>query len=267
MRAVKYMPVLAVVIIAVLLVGCGGTDGGSGGELEGITWVLESYTSQGTVRVIPPEVRIDALFEGGRVSGSSGINTYTASYELSGADLTIGPAATTMMAGPEALMELEQAYLAALQEAASFIASAGRLAIYDKNGGEILSYMEEEAPSLTGTDWSVTGYNNGKQAVVTPIAGSELTALFSEDGTVSGSSGVNTFSGEYTLDGLKITIGPLASTMMASSDPALSEQEAAYLAALQSAARFTIKGNELELRKEDGALAVSYTANAGTTIP
>ncbi len=259
MRVVRYIPVLVVVSLAVLLVGCGGSQAGSGGELEGVNWVLKSYTSQGTVRMIDPEIRIDALFEGGKVSGSSGINTYTAPYKLSGASLTIGQAATTMMAGPANIMAVEQAYLAALQEAASFIASAGTLAIFDKDGGEILSYMEEEAPSLAGTDWSVTGYNNGKQAVVTPISGSELTALFSEDGTVSGSSGVNTFSGEYTLDGLKITIGPLASTMMASSDPALAEQEAAYLAALQSAARFTIRGNELELRKEDGALAVSFT--------
>jgi heat shock protein HslJ len=260
MKAVKYVPVLAVVIIAVLLVGCGGSEGGSGGELEGITWVLESYTSQGTVREIPAEIRIDALFEGGTVSGSSGVNTYNASYKLSDSSLTIGPATTTMMAGPEAAMAVEQAYLAALREAASFIASAGTLAVFDKDGGQILSYLEEEAPSLAGTEWSATGYNNGKGAVVTPVAGSELTALFSADGTVSGSSGVNTFSGEYTLDGLKITIGPLATTLMASSDPALAEQEAAYLAALQSAARFTIKGNELELRREDGALAVSFTA-------
>ena len=259
MRVVKYVPVLAAVMIAVLLVGCGGSEGGSGGELEGVNWVLVSYTSQGMVREIPAEIRIDALFEGGTVSGSSGVNTYNASYKLSGSSLTIGPAATTMMAGPEAAMAVEQAYLAALREAASFIASAGTLTIFDKDGGPILSYVEEEAPSLAGTEWSVTGYNNGKQAVVTPIAGSELTALFTADGTVSGSSGVNTFSGEYTLDGLKITIGPLATTLMASGDAAVMEQEAAYLAALQSAARFTIKGNELELRREDGALAVSFT--------
>jgi len=267
MKIVKYMPVLAVVIIAVLLVGCGGSQGGSGGELEGITWVLESYTSQGEERVIDPEIRIDALFERGTVSGSSGINTYTAPYELSGAELTIGLAASTLMAGPEDVMAVEQEYLAALQEAASFTASGGSLTIFDKDGNEILAYVEEEAPSLTGTEWSVTGYNNGKEAVVTPVAGSELTAIFSEDGTVSGYSGVNTFSGEYTVENLKITIGPLASTMMASSDPAQEEQEAAYLAALQSAARFTIRGNELELRREDGALAVSYMVSDGTTVP
>jgi len=267
MRVVRYIPVLVVASLAVLLVGCGGSQAGSGGELEGVQWVLETYASKGATPEVPADVRIDALFERGTVSGSSGINTYTASYELSGAELTIGLAASTLMAGPEDVMAVEQEYLAALQEAASFTASGGSLTIFDKDGNEILAYVEEEAPSLTGTEWSVTGYNNGKEAVVTPVAGSELTALFSEDGTVSGSSGVNTFSGEYTVENLKITIGPLASTMMASSDPALSEQEAAYLAALQSAARFTIRGNELELRREDGALAVSYMVSDGTTVP
>ncbi|MEW6554092.1 MAG: META domain-containing protein [Actinomycetota bacterium] len=259
MRSVRYVPVAAAVAIAVFLVGCGGAKGGSGGKLEGINWALQSITEQGQEKAVNPEFGMGALFENGRVSGSSGVNTYTAPYELSGADLTIGMAATTMMAGPEELMELEREYLAALQESSTFTASGGSLTIFDKDGNEILSYVEEEAPALAGTDWIVTGYNNGKEAVVSPISGSELTALFDTGGKVSGSSGVNTFSGQYSVDGIEITIGPLASTMMASSDPALAEQEAAYLAALQSAARYTIRGGKLELRRDDGALAVSFS--------
>ena len=36
------------------------------------------------------------------------------------------------------------------------------------------------------------------------------------------------------------------------------EQETAYLAALQSASVYTIRGNTMELRREDGALAASF---------
>jgi heat shock protein HslJ len=259
MRVATLTPVLAVMMIAVLLAGCGGAKGGSGGKLEDVNWVLESYESQGNTRTIPADIGIDALFENGKVSGSSGVNTYTSQYQLSGASLSIGLPATTMMAGPEAALEVEQAYLTSLQQAASFTSSAGTLVIFDKEGRQILSYIEGEAISLTGVQWSVTGYNNGKGGVVTPIMGTELTALFSEDGKVSGSSGVNTFNGQYTFDNLTISIGPLATTGMSSADAARMEQEAAYLAALQSATRLSMKaGNELDLRKEDGALAVSF---------
>lgn len=244
----------------VLAAGC-GSDGGTGGQLEGVNWVLRSYDDGGSMSDLPGDVRIDALFAGGEVSGSSGVNTYSASYELSGSSLTIGAVASTMMAGPDDAMAAEQAYLAALQRAASFEATEDMLTIYDGEGVELLAYDMVETPSIAATAWKVTGYNNGKGGVVSAIVGSELTAVFSEDGTVSGSSGVNTYSGEYALDGNEITIGPLVATEMASEDPRLMEQESAYLAALQSAAVYTIRGNTMELRREDGALAVSLEAS------
>jgi heat shock protein HslJ len=49
--------------------------------------------------------------------------------------------------------------------------------------------------------------------------------------------------------------------MMACMEPAgVMEQETAYLAALATAAAFTVQGSVLELRTADGALAVSYVA-------
>ena len=249
---------LVLIALSVVSIGCGGTKGGTGGQIEGVNWALESYKDRGAMSGITGDISIDALFEGGMVSGNSGINTYSAPYETSGSSLTIGPAVTTMMAGPEEIMAVEQAYLAALRQASSYTAMEDSLTIFDADGSELLSYMKEEAPTLTGATWSVTGYNNGKQAVVSTIAGSELTAVFSEDGTIAGSGGVNTYSGAYKAEGDTISIGPLATTLMASGDPALMEQETAYLAALQSASRFSIKGDKLDLRREDGALAVTF---------
>ena len=71
--------------------------------------------------------------------------------------------------------------------------------------------------------WDVTGYNNGKQAVVSPVAGSKLSAIFTAD-QVSGSAGCNTYSGGYTIDGTTIKIGPLASTQKACADEAVNTQ-------------------------------------------
>lgn len=109
---------------------------------------------------------------------------------------------------------------------------------------------------LEGTTWRATAFSDGMGGTLSPIAGSELTAVF-EEGLVSGSSGVNTFRGGYAVDGNSISIDPLATTLMAG-DPELMDQEAAYVAALQSASSFSINGNRLELRGADGGLAVSF---------
>ena len=108
---------------------------------------------------------------------------------------------------------------------------------------------------MPGTSWNVTGYNNGKGAVTTLVEGSMLTLEFGEDGTASGDAGVNTYNGPYTADGSAITIGPLALTKMAG-DPALMEQEQAFIMALESSTQWKVIRGTLELREADGAAAV-----------
>jgi heat shock protein HslJ len=56
--------------------------------------------------------------------------------------------------------------------------------------------------------WEVTGYNNGRQAVVSPQTGTRLTLMF-QDGLVSGSSGCNRFHGSFTVEENRLTIHPL----------------------------------------------------------
>ena len=58
-------------------------------------------------------VAVTAQFDDGRLSGHSGCNSYTASYEVDGDSLTIGPdIAGTNMACPPAQNAIERAYLA-----------------------------------------------------------------------------------------------------------------------------------------------------------
>jgi heat shock protein HslJ len=125
--------------------------------------------------------------------------------------------------------------------------------------GTGLAVYEAQSQELAGTTWEVTAFNNGKQAVVGVLEGTALTASYGKDGTMSGNSGCNEFNGAYKIDGDQITIGPLASTMKMCSDPAgVMDQEAQYLAALQSAANYQIEGNVLQLRTKDDALAAMF---------
>jgi heat shock protein HslJ len=74
---------------------------------------------------------------------------------------------------------------------------------------------------------------------------------------VSGNSGCNTFNASYQVNGGNITIGQAAGTAMMCANPiGVMDQEAEILAALQSAATFTLSGNLLELRTADDQIAV-----------
>jgi heat shock protein HslJ len=196
----------------------------------------------------------------GKVSGSAGCNQYSGSYTVSGSKIDFSaPLATTKMMCEPAVMEQENAYLQALGEARSFSVSGDQLTLTGADNA-LLALFQAQSQDLAGTDWEVIGYNNGKQAVTSVLAGTSLTASFGADGVLSGNAGCNTYSGSYTITGMQIKIGPLASTMMACSDPAgVMEQEAQYLAALQSAATYQIEGNRLKLRTQDGALAADFT--------
>jgi len=84
---------------------------------------------------------------------------------------------------------------------------------------------------VAGSSWNVVEYNNGKQAVVSVLAGTRLTAIFDKGGHISGSAGCNEFNGPVKTTPPKIVVGPLSATRKSCSTPAgVMEQEAGYLA-------------------------------------
>lgn len=255
---------------AVVLGACSAAGGGSASPssgtatapkpLEGTNWTLTSYLGpNGTGVKVPAGVAATALFKGAAMTGNSGCNQYRGSYTVDGNKLTIGQTLSTLMACEQAKMALEQAYLAVLPRVATFAISGDTLTLMTAEGVVGLEFAATPAPSLTGTTWVATGINNGKGGVVSTVAGTDVTATFAADGTVSGSGGCNTYSGTYTTDGTKLTFGTLATTQMACGD-AINTQESAYFAALTRVATYDFAGGNLELRATDGALQVSYQA-------
>jgi len=241
--------------------------GGTGGTLEGHTWVLKSYAVGTTMTDVPSSVTADATFIGGAVSGSAGCNVYSGSYTASGAALTFGPLATTMMACPSPQDTVETAYLAALGKSATYTATASTLTIYDAAGAEILLYSAGSPAAITGTTWHLRAYNNGKQAVVSVLNGTDPTAVFGTDGQVSGNATCNTYFGPYTITGSTIKVGPLGSTLMACPDAAQQAQETQFLAALQAATTYEVRGLVLEMRDASGAMQADLAAVAVEPVP
>ena len=196
--------------------GC-ATDGDSDpGALTEVSWELVG-SSMSSVDL--GAAGISAIFDGERISGFSGVNQYGGPYtaEKNG-NFKVGEIAGTLMAGPEPLMKSESAYLKLLEGCDSFEVQSGKLTL-STNGNETLSFDSAQGAELPGTNWTVTGYNNGRQAVVSPALDSTLTIDFGTEGAVSGHGGVNRFSGTFTSEAKSVSIGPLASTRMADLNP------------------------------------------------
>ena len=99
--------------------------------------------------------------------------------------------ASTMMNCEPAVMAQEQAYMKALGAVTGFETKDGTLTLFDAGKTAVAEFAVVEQ-TLERTSWDVIAYNNGKEAVVSVIIGTQITADFGEDGTVSGSAGCRT---------------------------------------------------------------------------
>jgi heat shock protein HslJ len=94
--------------------------------------------------------------------------------------------------------------------------------------------------SLNGTSWELYAISKHR-----PIEGSNITIVF-EDGQVSGSSGCNSYGGDYKVSGKKIEFGMLMSTLMACDEPIM-DQESDFLQMLGNAHRFELVDGQLQV--------------------
>ncbi|GAB7015541.1 hypothetical protein JCM10550A_09080 [Methanogenium cariaci] len=230
--------------------------------LNGTNWQLTSYDNgtDGMVSVIEGS-KITLIFDDeGRIAGTAGINRYFASYEANGDALTFGVAGSTMMAGPEDLMTQEGTYLKLLNETATFSGVGDELKLYDSDGKVLLVFEKippVTAESLKGSEWVLTSYNNGNEAIVSVIAGTQITLTFDEEGRIAGSAGVNRYFASYEADGDALTFGVAGSTMMAGPEEAMI-QEGIYLKLLNETATFSGVGDDLKLFDADGTVLLVF---------
>ncbi len=117
--------------------------------------------------------------------------------------------------------------------------------------------------ALAGTSWVLTGL--GIDAGIPVVAGSTLTLDFSADGQAGGNAGCNSYGGDYTVAGETINFGQLVSTLMACTDTGVMDQEQAYLAALDSADRFAIVGDQLTIGYDNDNSMLTFTAGTAAT--
>ncbi|MDO9084845.1 MAG: META domain-containing protein [Anaerolineaceae bacterium] len=113
-------------------------------ELAGTSW-LASYVNTGESDGVVSSSGIQAaqqtlVFDNqGKISGNAGCNNYFGTYQVEGNTLTFQEIGSTKMFCGDGLMAEESAYLAALQEAATYKITGGSLQIYAADDTTLVS--------------------------------------------------------------------------------------------------------------------------------
>lgn len=234
----RLLGVLVAVVLLAASCSPGGGDNANGG-LGGTDWTVTSIAGTATIPDARPTMRFAVQ---GQVAGSDGCNQYSGPFRTDGQDISVGRLSSTLIGCEPLLSAQAQAFTEALTGAATWrLTEGGGLEL--RGHGDILAEPLAEAPAssgdavsdLTGTGWVLEEIGGLTLADVEP------TILFGGDGTVSGFTGCNTFSGTYALDGATLSFGPLATTKMACADPTMFV-ESAFLAAMAGLTGWSLDG-------------------------
>ena len=116
--------------------GCQIAERGNavGASLIGSAWLAEDLEKHGVLDRAQTTIRFDSHE---RVSGSTGCNSYSASYHLEGNALRFGAAAATRRACAPALMDQEQRFTRVLQLTASYRRDGEFLWLFYDQGQEL----------------------------------------------------------------------------------------------------------------------------------
>jgi putative lipoprotein len=220
---------------------------------EGTTWHLRAGV------VIPSGTTVSIRFAGGTASGSTGVNRFRADYRLEGGALELGPAATTLMAGPADRMDAARAFLTLLSDVRGYRVSGQTLVLTGRDDHDLLTF--EPAPpvgqELRGR-WGVQAVRRGDALLSTPTIQSAWLE-FADDGSVTGSTGVNRIGTTARTEGDRLWLGPFRSTRMAGTEEAMADEHL-LLTALDGVARWQIEdepsGMRVRLLDQDDAVQV-----------
>jgi heat shock protein HslJ len=273
-RHFAVLAAIALATLALLASACGSSSSSSGGSASTTStttstgdsidgaWTLTSYltgSAQTPAAATPATVTFST---GAKFAGTTGCNNLAGTWTGSAnGPFTITPGPMTQMACADpAVTAQETALTTGLAKVTDSTLSGTTLTMQDSSGNALFTWTR--GPDGIEGSYQVTGINNGNQAVVSTEATSKASITFGPDGTVSGNTGCNSFSGSYTIDGSSLEInGDVAATMMACED-ASQQVETQFLTALSEVASWERNGQTVTLRDPAGATQLTLTPAA-----
>ena len=239
--------------------------------LEGTLWELISYgdadNPQPAVEGSPATAQFDRLptLPSGSVTGNAGCNQYNTTFTASLNEIKVNLPITTRMACEDAQTQQEQQFLEGLSTATTY-RILGNILQIPYGDGMVLNLIAKQPEVNTGLD-------------LTPLAGTfwyllsigdnalipytEITAGFEIDesgrtGTVSGSSGCNTYNAGVTGETGGFTVSGISTTSKACEN-SVQEQEGGYLDWLSKAYAYSRAGDQLLISTANGVLTYNST--------
>ena len=230
-------------------------------KLAGTSWLLQSLDGQAVAR----SERAPLKFAGSVFYSKDGCNGISGGYLATGTGLALkGPFGGTLMACSPAEAAFGKRYTDMLRLVASHEIIDGALVLRNAAGKE-LGRFSQQPTSLAGTRWRVTGYNDGRQAVVSTLNTHRMHLRFVGDTKIEGYGGCNNFVGSYSINQTLKTISIKRLTAVGGSECSGAQEaerlteQSLLLKALQQSWRYDRTGEHLNLRHWRGATQCNLT--------
>ncbi|MEE6166201.1 MULTISPECIES: META domain-containing protein [unclassified Mycolicibacterium] len=243
-------PFPAALAAALALAGCSSTAGAdSPASPEGRTFVSVAVDGE----QIPGGGPLTVAFDGDRISTFAGCNHGSGTADLTDGRI-VTQLASTMMACPPPLGDADAWVSKFFQANPSWALTDDTLTLHSPTATVTLKDRKVVDPNrpLTGTTWQVDSLVS-PDAVTTSTAleQSKPTLTIATDGTATGSTGCNRFTGHSQINGSTIEFGPLVTTKMACAGE-IGDVEQAVLRVLSGTVRSAIDADQLRLTRDDG---------------
>ncbi len=237
--------------------------------LEGTQWQLTSLNGEALLE----GTHITLAFEGDALSGFAGCNAYGGGPDGGGyaaapdGSLTIPPIAITLMActSPAGVMAQEEAYVEALQQAATYRVVDDRLELQNAAGETTLVFNQQERADadpgdLLGTAWRLVSMDG-----TLPAQDVSITLVFHDAHRISGSAGCRDYVSVYAAEGDDLNLSFTGMLGPECADDALLEQEGTYTTILGWTSHYRLSEGQLELLTLRGETLVFEPLAAETT--
>jgi heat shock protein HslJ len=241
---------------------------GTGQPLAGPVWKWTTTQMNDGSSKTPsdPNNYLIEFLANGHVAVQADCNRVAGTYTANGDHLAITLGPSTLAACPPG--SLGDEFVKQLVNISSYLFKGENLILEIKMDSGSMIFAPSVPAGLPGTSWEVLSYNNGREAVVGLLTGTDINLNFGTDGKASGNAGCNSYSGDYQTSGKTLKVGSLTGTRMFCDKPSgVMDQEKQYLEALQSAATFEIAGDTLTIRDANGAMQVLAAAVVMGGVP
>ncbi|GIH10705.1 META domain-containing protein [Rhizocola hellebori] len=246
-------------VLSLAVAGCGGSGSGpgspgvrpaTGSELTGRTFLSTEVGAHALV----PGTQISLGFpEQGKLTARAGCNSLFGDVEFKADKMAVSGMGSTDMGCDKARHEQDEWLSTFLEGAPAWALKGDELVLTGKDGEIRLADRHVANPDrpILGSRWVVESTLDVDAASSVPaeMRPAEFTIL--EDGTVTGYSGCNRFTGTATVSPGKIKFGPLASTKMACGG-VIDAIERNVLAVLDGEVSATAQGDTLVLKHPSG---------------